>query len=121
MKVLVVEDNLMNRQLAGYLLRKAGIETAEVESGEEALAWLENQTIEIVLLDIQLPEMDGIEVLRRIRLNENWRDMTVIALTAYSMQGDKERFEAVGFDGYIAKPIDSKTFVQSILQTNYHH
>ena len=120
MKVLIVEDNLMNRQLAGYLLRKAGIETAEVESGEEALAWLDDHDAEIVLLDIQLPEMDGIEVLRQIRLNENWRDMTIIALTAYSMQGDKERFEAVGFDGYIAKPIDSKTFVQSILQVNYH-
>ncbi len=120
MTVLIVEDNLMNRQLAGYLLRKAGIDTAEVESGEEALAWLESNPVDIILLDIQLPEMDGIEVLRRIRLNENWRDTTVIALTAYSMQGDRERFEAVGFDGYIAKPIDSKTFVQSILQVNYH-
>jgi CheY-like chemotaxis protein len=121
MKVLIVEDNLMNRQLAGYLLRKAGIETAEVESGEDALAWLAENTVDLILLDIQLPEMDGIEVLRRIRLNENWRDATVIALTAYSMQGDKERFEAVGFDGYIAKPIDSKAFVQTILQGNYHH
>ncbi len=110
----------MNRQLAGYLLRKAGIETAEVESGEEALTWIAEHDAGIVLLDIQLPEMDGIEVLQRIRMNENWRDMTVIALTAYSMQGDKERFEAVGFDGYIAKPIDSKTFVQSVLQVNYH-
>jgi CheY-like chemotaxis protein len=119
MKILVVEDNQMNRQLVCYLLRKANIEVAEVETGEDALNWLTEETPDIVLLDIQLPGMDGIEVLRRIRINSRVREVTVVALTAYSMQGDRERFLAVGFDGYISKPIDSKTFVQDVLQVNY--
>ena len=114
--VLVVDDNAINRQLAVYLLKKSGFSVYEAESGQQAFDFLENQTPDVILLDIQLPEMDGIEVLRRIRENSATKDITVIALTAYTMRGDKEKFEAAGFDGYLPKPIEPRTFASQILE-----
>lgn len=114
--ILVVDDNAINRQLAVYLLKKGGYNVFEADSGKQAFEFLTNHSPDVILLDIQLPEIDGIEVLRRIRENVVTREMKVIALTAYTMRGDKERFEAAGFDGYLPKPIEPKTFANQILE-----
>ncbi len=114
--ILVVDDNAINRQLAVYLLKKGGYNVYEAESGRQAFDFLAEQTPDVILLDIQLPEMDGVEVLKRIRANAATKDITVIALTAYTMRGDKEKFEAAGFDGYLPKPIEPRTFANQILE-----
>ena len=114
--ILVVDDNAINRQLAVYLLKKSGYSVFEADSGKQVFEYLAAQSPDVILLDIQLPEMDGVEILRRIRENIVTRDITVIALTAYTMRGDKERFEAAGFDGYLPKPIEPKTFANQILE-----
>jgi len=115
-EILVVDDNAINRQLAVYLLKKGGYNVHEAESGKEALDFLAKNSTDVILLDIQLPEMDGVEILKRIRQNVMTKDITVIALTAYTMRGDKEKFEAAGFDGYLPKPIEPKTFASQILE-----
>ncbi len=114
--ILVVDDNAINRQLAVYLLKKNGYNVFEADSGKQVFEFLANRSPDVILLDIQLPEIDGIEVLRRIRENDLTKEITVIALTAYTMRGDKEKFEAAGFDGYLPKPIEPKTFVNEILE-----
>lgn len=114
--ILVVDDNAINRQLAVYLLKKGGYNVYEAESGRQAFDFLAEQTPDVILLDIQLPEMDGVEVLKRIRANAATKDITVIALTAYTMRGDKEKFEAAGFDGYLPKPIEPRIFANQILE-----
>ena len=114
--ILVVDDNAINRQLAVYLLKKNGYNVFEADSGKQVFEFLERQSPDMILLDIQLPEIDGIEILRRIRENIVTKDLKVIALTAYTMRGDKERFEAAGFDGYLPKPIEPKTFANQILE-----
>ncbi|HEY9164585.1 MAG TPA: response regulator [Candidatus Kryptonia bacterium] len=114
--ILVVDDNAINRQLAVYLLKKGGYNVYEAESGMQAIGFLHAQRPDVILLDIQLPEMDGIEVLKRIREDKETKEITVIALTAYTMRGDKEKFEAAGFDGYLAKPIEPKTFANQVLE-----
>ena len=114
--ILVVDDNAINRQLAVYLLKKKGYNVFEADSGKQVFEFLEKQSPDIILLDIQLPEIDGIEILRRIRENILTKEIKVIALTAYTMRGDKERFEAAGFDGYLPKPIEPKTFANQVLE-----
>ncbi len=113
--ILVVDDNAINRQLAVYLLKKGGYNVFEAESGRQAFTFLNGKIPDVILLDIQLPEMDGVEILKRIRSNVLTKDITIIALTAYTMRGDKEKFEAAGFDGYLPKPIEPKTFAKQIL------
>jgi CheY-like chemotaxis protein len=114
--ILVVDDNAINRQLAVYLLKKKGYNVFEADSGKQVFEFLEKQSPDIILLDIQLPEIDGIEILRRIRENILTKEIKVVALTAYTMRGDKERFEAAGFDGYLPKPIEPKTFADQVLE-----
>lgn len=114
--ILVVDDNSINRQLAVYLLKRKGYNVYEAESGKEVFEFLAEQTPDVILLDIQLPEMDGVEVLKGIREIASAKDVTVIALTAYTMRGDREKFEAAGFDGYLPKPIEPKTFADQILE-----
>ncbi len=114
--ILVVDDNAINRQLAVYLLKKSGYNVFEADSGKQVFEFLTKQSPDVILLDIQLPEIDGMEVLKRIRENALTKEITVIALTAYTMRGDKERFEGAGFDGYLPKPIEPKTFANQILE-----
>jgi len=114
--ILVVDDNAINRQLAVYLLKKSGYNVFEADSGRQVFEFLTKQSADIILLDIQLPGIDGMEILKRIRQNVLTKDIAVIALTAYTMRGDKEKFEAAGFDGYLAKPIEPKSFANQILE-----
>ncbi len=104
-KIALIEDNPDNRLLVQAMLD--GIhEVREYEDGPSGLAGLGCDRPDLVLLDIALPGMDGVEVLQRIRADAALRHLPVIAITAHAMAGDRERFLAAGFDGYLAKPIE---------------
>jgi len=115
-KVLVVEDNDMNMQLVEFLLEEGGYDIVKASSGEEALALTRDGATapDLILMDIHLPGMDGISVVREMKTSERTRAIPILALTAHAMRGDKDRFLDAGCDGYISKPIDVKTFIQSI-------
>jgi len=114
-KVLVVEDNKYNLQLVSYLLKRGGFEVYEMDSGVKAVDWLNTNLVDLVLLDIQMPDMDGVEILKRIKAKANGLNgLKVVALTAYAMQGDRERFEKEGFDGYISKPLNCQEFASQV-------
>lgn len=105
--VLLADDNTINRKIARMMLTPHGAVIAEAVNGQEALDILEHQHFDIVLLDVHMPVMDGMETIARIRASAApWRDVAVIALTADAMGGDKDRLLAAGMDGYISKPID---------------
>ncbi len=113
-KIAVVEDNPDNRLLVQVILEPL-YQVTEYENGFAALDGLPRQKPDLVLLDVSLPEMDGTEVLRRIRDDPRLRDLPVIALTAHAMAGDREKYLAAGFDDYVSKPItDEKLLLQAI-------
>jgi CheY-like chemotaxis protein len=103
-RIAVVEDNPDNRLLVQAILDDR-YEVVEYETGTDAVEGLEGAQVELVLLDISLPEMDGTEVLAWIREQDALRDLPVIALTAHAMTGDRERYLALGFNDYVTKPI----------------
>jgi protein-histidine pros-kinase len=105
LKILLVEDNEINRLLAKKMLGHAGHQVTIAENGQKALDRLLEQPFDLVFMDIQMPEMDGLEATATIRANPAWRHLPVIAMTAHAMTGDRERFLAAGMDDYISKPI----------------
>jgi len=105
-QVLVVEDNDKNMKLVRDVLGAAGYSTIAASSGTAALAIAADRVPGLVLMDIQLPDIDGVEALRRLRTDERTATIPVLALTAQAMHGDRERFLAAGFDGYISKPVN---------------
>jgi CheY-like chemotaxis protein len=116
-RVLVVEDNDMNMQLVEYLLEEGGYAIVEAASGEEALAITRDPNVappDLILMDIHLPGMDGLSVVREMKSDARTKDVPILALTAHAMRGDRDRFLDAGCDGYISKPIDVKTFLSSI-------
>jgi two-component system, cell cycle response regulator DivK len=113
-KILVAEDNPVNRELIREILSDGEYEVIEACDGQEALDRIAEMRPDLVLLDIQMPVLDGYAVLRRLRDNPPSPAPRVIALTAYAMQGDRERALAAGFDDYVTKPIDLKTLTGKI-------
>jgi two-component system cell cycle response regulator DivK len=112
--IAIVDDNDDNRLLLRAMLEDR-CEIAEYESGPAALDGFARAVPDLVLLDISLPHMDGVQVLGRIREDERLRGLPVLALTAHAMAGDREKYLAAGFDGYIAKPIvDEQIVVDAI-------
>lgn len=109
-RIAVVEDNPDNRLLVRVILEPL-YEVTEYEAGFLALEGLPKDKPDLVLLDVSLPEMDGTEVLRRLRANEQLRGLPVIALTAHAMSGDREKFLLAGFDDYVTKPIVDETLL----------
>lgn len=109
-RIAVVEDNPDNRLLVRVILEPL-YEVTEYEAGFLALEGLPKDKPDLVLLDVSLPEMDGTEVLRRLRANEQLRGLPVIALTAHAMAGDREKFLLAGFDDYVTKPIVDETLL----------
>lgn len=107
-RIAVVEDNPDNRLLLQAML-DGMYQLVEYENGTDAVAGLTSSPVDLVLLDISLPGMDGLEVLRHLRENPLTTKLPVIALTAHAMAGDRERFLAAGFDGYLTKPIVDET------------
>ena len=113
-RVLVVEDNERNRKLVLAVLEVAGMTVEAVRSGTEALERCVGGDLDLVLLDIQLPDLDGVEVLRRLREHPNTATLPVVAITGFAMEGDEARFLAEGFDGYLTKPIDVRRFADQV-------
>jgi signal transduction histidine kinase/CheY-like chemotaxis protein/integral membrane sensor domain MASE1 len=107
LEILLVEDNIFNQRVAATLLEKHGHKVRIAENGREALRVLDLERFDIVLMDVQMPEMDGIQATEEIRNREKMTGghVPIIALTAHAMKGDKERFLAAGMDGYVTKPI----------------
>jgi CheY-like chemotaxis protein len=113
-KILLVEDNPVNRRLAVFLLRAHGYEVREATTGLEALEILEKERPDLIVMDIQLPGMDGLEVTRKIKGQPSMADIPVIAVTSYAMKGDREKALAAGCVGYVTKPIDKTIFIQEV-------
>jgi two-component system cell cycle response regulator DivK len=113
-KILLVEDNPVNRRLAVFLLRSQGYEVREATTAQEALEALEKERPDLILMDIQLPGMDGLEVTRKLKAQPATADIPVIAVTSYAMKGDREKALAAGCVGYVTKPIDKNIFIQEI-------
>ena len=112
--VLIVEDNDKNLKLARDVLQFGGFRTLEATSAEDGIAKAQAERPDLVLMDIQLPGMDGIAALKKLRDDERTRSIPVVALTASVMKADRERFDAAGFDGFLQKPIDVKVFASQV-------
>lgn len=113
-KILIAEDNATNRELFRELLQARGYTVVEACDGQEALQMIEQTQPDMVLLDIGMPILDGFAVIRAIRGNPRLSPLPVLAVTAYAMQGDRERVLSSGFDGYLSKPINAKLLAEEI-------
>jgi two-component system, cell cycle response regulator DivK len=108
--VLIVDDNEMNLKLARDVLRFAGFRTLEAPTAGAGIELAIQEVPDLILMDIRLPDMDGIAALRGLRADPRTESIPVVALTSLAMKGDRERFLAAGFDGYLEKPITVKEF-----------
>lgn len=107
--ILIVDDNAVNLKLVRVLLGKEGYETRTASDATEALAVLETFKPRLILMDLQLPGMDGLQLTRQLKADARTREILIVALTAYAMKGDEEKSRDAGCDGYITKPIDTRT------------
>ena len=112
--ILVVEDNEKNMKLFRDVLVAGGYRTLEATTGEEAVELADEHVPDLVLMDIQLPDIDGREALGRLRASTRTSGVPVLALTAQAMDGDRERFLAAGFDDYVSKPVDIVKLVATV-------
>jgi two-component system cell cycle response regulator DivK len=112
--VLIVEDDERNLKLERDVLQFEGYRTLEARTGEDGIALAIDNTPDLILMDIRLPGIDGVEALRRLRTDLRTAPIPVIALTSSAMNDDVERFREAGFDGYLAKPIDLRQFKQEV-------
>jgi CheY-like chemotaxis protein len=112
--VLVVDDSPDNLVLTQFLLESEGFDVRTAEDAEQALEALKTYRPQLILMDVQLPGMDGLELTRQLRADPTWRDVVIVALTAYAMKGDEENCLAAGCDGYITKPVDTRTFASIV-------
>jgi two-component system, cell cycle response regulator DivK len=115
--VLIIEDNERNRKLARDVLNHAGFETLEAGTAEDGLALAAARSPGIVLMDVQLPDIDGVQALQRLRSDPSTAGIPVIAVTAFAMKADRERFLAAGFDHYVEKPLDIREFPRQVADT----
>ncbi|HWE83010.1 MAG TPA: response regulator [Gaiellaceae bacterium] len=113
-RVLVVEDNERNMKLFRDVLQASGYATLEARTGEEAVELAVSALPALVLMDVQLPGIDGVEALARLRADEQTASIPVLALTAQAMHGDRESFLEAGFDGYLSKPVDLAELLQAV-------
>jgi two-component system, cell cycle response regulator DivK len=113
-KVLIIEDNAANMTLATFLLQSAGHSVLGATDAETGLTLARTQQPDLILMDIQLPGMDGLEATALLKSDPATRDIPLIALTALAMKGDEQRIRAAGCDGYIAKPLAYKDFLATI-------
>jgi two-component system cell cycle response regulator DivK len=113
-RILVVEDNELNMKLFLDVLAAGGYRTLEATSGGEAVELATEHAPDLVLMDIQLPDLDGVQALGRLRANERTAAIPVLALTAQAMDGDRERFLAAGFNGYLSKPVNVRELIGTV-------
>ncbi|MFN8379849.1 MAG: response regulator [Anaerolineae bacterium] len=114
-KVLVVDDEPDNVDVVRLILEFSDSTVWSAASADECMALLEQTTPNILLIDIQMPSVSGIDLLARIRERDEWRDIPAVAVTAYSMEGDRDRILDAGFDGYLSKPITAMTLVDDLI------
>ena len=112
--ILIVDDNPANLKLARVVLKRAGYEVRTAADAAEALAALEPFHPRLILMDLQMPGMDGLALTRRLKADPSRAGIIVVALTAYAMRGDEEKALAAGCDGYLAKPIDTRTLASVV-------
>ena len=112
--ILIVDDNPQNLKLVRLLLSAEGYDARTAIDAEQALVLLEQFMPRLILMDIQLPGMDGLELTRRLKAGPSTREIVIVALTAFAMKGDEEKARAAGCDGYITKPIDVRTLPGAI-------
>jgi two-component system cell cycle response regulator DivK len=115
-RILVVEDNEKNMKLFRDVLGATGYRTLEATNGGEAVELATEHAPDLVLMDIQMPDFDGVEALRRLRADDRTAAIPVLAVTAQAMQGDRERFLAEGFDGYLSKPVNVRELIGTVRQ-----
>jgi two-component system cell cycle response regulator DivK len=115
-RVLVVEDNEKNMKLFRDVLQATGFRTLEATTGVHAVELAAQQLPDLVLMDVRLPDIDGVEALSRLRAYARTASIPVLALTAQAMHGDRERFLAAGFDGYISKPVNLVELLATVRQ-----
>jgi CheY-like chemotaxis protein len=115
-KILLIEDNAQNRYLATFLLEHGGHEVLQAETGPEGLEIAAEVLPDLILLDIQLPRMDGHAVARELKNDDRLKSIPIVAVTSYAMPGDREKCLAAGAEGYIEKPIDPESFVAEVEQ-----
>jgi two-component system cell cycle response regulator DivK len=113
-KVLVIEDNSQNLYLITFILEKNGYSVVSARNGPEGIEVARQQNPELILLDIQLPVMNGYEVAQRLRQTEESKSIPIVAVTSYAMVGDREKALESGCTGYIEKPINPATFIHDI-------
>jgi two-component system, cell cycle response regulator DivK len=113
-KILIVEDNQANLELFLDILEMGGYDCLYASEGPEAIEIADREIPDLILLDIQLPGMDGLAVIKALRSMPNTKDIKTIALTAYAMKGDREMFLKEGFDGYLSKPVAVKDLLRAV-------
>ena len=113
-KILIVEDNVLNMKLFNDLLDAQGYLTLQTGDGVEALKIAREHRPDLILMDIQLPEISGLEVTKWLKEDDELRSIPVIAITAFAMKGDEEKIRSVGCEGYIAKPISVASFLRTV-------
>lgn len=121
--ILIVDDNPLNLKLTRIVLAGQGYDVRTAMDGKEALALLDTFLPRLILMDVQLPGVDGLELTRRLKASPRTRDVVILALTAYAMKGDAQRAHEAGCDGYIPKPINTRTLpgvIREFLESANH-
>ena len=113
-RILIIEDNLLNLELATDLLEANGFGVSSATTAEEGLRLAQEILPDLVLMDIGLPGMDGLCAIRNLKANPATRHLTIVGLTSHAMKGDEENALAAGCDGYLTKPINTRTFIETI-------
>jgi two-component system cell cycle response regulator DivK len=113
-RILLVEDNPVNRRLAQFLLKSKGYEVWEATTAPEAFAVLQERRPDLILMDIQLPEVDGLTATRHLKADPATQDIPVVAVTSYAMKGDEARALEAGCSAYVTKPIDKTLFLATV-------
>jgi two-component system cell cycle response regulator DivK len=113
-RAVVIDDNAINAELAVFVLEAAGFDVAVAADAAQALACIASFQPDVALVDIQLPGMDGLALVRLLKSQATTADLVLIAFTAFAMKGDEAKMRAAGCDGYIAKPIDVTTFARQV-------
>lgn len=113
-RILLIEDNAVNRRLAQFLLKSKGYEVWEVTNAPDAFESLKQRQPDLILMDIQLPGMDGLTATRHLKADPATRDIPVLAVTSYAMKGDEVKAFEAGCSGYVTKPIDKTLFLEAV-------
>jgi two-component system cell cycle response regulator DivK len=113
-RILLVEDDFMNMRLAQHVLETEGYTVVKAATGREALKQIESILPDLILMDLQLPDIDGMTLVRILRAKDMTRDTAILALTAYAMKGDREKILKIGCNDYISKPINVQEFINTV-------